>query len=1009
MDPIAAVSLVATVCQLIDFSAKVVSYTHEIYKSANGSLTVDNELSQAASHIFDLSEKLHPDGETAPTCHTRDEQALVDICNSCNVVATELYEKLGKLRDNEAASTWTSFKKAIRHAWSDKERVELSRRLSALRGALELNVLVNLRQNLETHFEDFGEGLREIARIATTLEENQTEASRELQDHTVEITQLISRSEEANGHHHKETRELIIQAIEEMKTPSGRRRSIQQFPGLIPALKVAERDIILSCESWVLKGLTFLSITDRYDDVEEAHLQTFEWIFERRPSKNRPGDDDKKIATKKWSNFVDWLRGGQGVYWINGKAASGKSTLMRYIYDHGQTHKELCAWSKDVPLATAGFFFWLAGTTMQKSQFGLLRGLLHEILRQHRRLIPIIFPDEWDSIHTQTLNASKVIDAFAPTLAKVKRACMLLVKQTMVPMKFCFFVDGLDEYDGDHEEIAELFKSVASLPNVKVCISSRPLLVCEDTYRGSPSLRLQDLTLQDIELYTTEKLQMNSKFQRLAIQEPEQAPILILEIVMKADGVFLWVKLVVASLLAGLRNRDELSDLHQRLLALPKGLEELYEYMLRVRIESFYENQASQIFQLVHAVDEPHSSISLALAMDEKLHKTIYTRESSLSATEISDRCEMVSDRLKSRCAGLLEIRGVHEDSCNMGTVQYMHRTVRDFLEIPNTWSFLISATAGTNFRPHKYVLKSILLYQRLVPKRYNGPGLLSTARQVLNSAKEACMDVDDPQDPLGPLLSTLNISLSAEYSEKGYIASDPPHWSGPVDFENATQWPDSFVSAAVKYGLISYLEEQLNKRQDFLIKKPGRPLLDIAICAQQGNMPPVPLSQKKNMATLLLNAGADPNQIFGGGAVWQNFIIHATAKAPYFSSEGLEILLEIQEELVKFGASFAGVVNTLDGQIRWGRMIYKLFHKLSPERTEKVIASIQGADTVVVRPLSPKSPHLMPGNHLNATVSKSEIHSGGEDGSTSDGGNSNLKKESSIARRIRGWRRSMQ
>lgn len=175
-----------------------------------------------------------------------------------------------------------------------------------------------------------------------------------------------------------------------MGTPSGRRQSIHKFPGLIPALKVAERDITLACENSILKGLTFSTITDRYDEVEAAHLQTFEWIFERSPFKaGQP--NARKIETKRWSNFVDWLRYGRGIYWINGKAASGKSTLMRYIYDHGQTHKELFAWSKDVSLATAGFYFWLAGTSMQKSQYGLLRGLLHEILRRHRKLIPITF------------------------------------------------------------------------------------------------------------------------------------------------------------------------------------------------------------------------------------------------------------------------------------------------------------------------------------------------------------------------------------------------------------------------------------------------------------------------------------------------------------------------------------------------------------------------------------------------------------------------------------------
>jgi hypothetical protein len=90
-----------------------------------------------------------------------------------------------------------------------------------------------------------------------------------------------------------------------------------------------------------------------------------------------------------------------------------------------------------------------------------------------------------------------------------------------------------------------------------------------------------------------------------------------------------------------------------------------------------------QIFPLVLAAYEPLTPLSRALALDEKLHITLYTREGFLTEAEISEKCEIMSDRLKSRCAGLIEIRGVHEEASNLGTVQYMHRILRDFLKVP--------------------------------------------------------------------------------------------------------------------------------------------------------------------------------------------------------------------------------------------------------------------------------------------------------------------------------------
>jgi hypothetical protein len=76
-------------------------------------------------------------------------------------------------------------------------------------------------------------------------------------------------------------------------------------------------------------------------------------------------------------------------------------------------------------------------------------------------------------------------------------------------------------------------------------------MVFQDTFRRCPSLLLQDLTKADIERYVTEKFDRNNAFKILMEREPELAAILIKKVVENADGVFLWVRLVVISLLTG--------------------------------------------------------------------------------------------------------------------------------------------------------------------------------------------------------------------------------------------------------------------------------------------------------------------------------------------------------------------------------------------------------------------------------------------------------------------------
>lgn len=78
--------------------------------------------------------------------------------------------------------------------------------------------------------------------------------------------------------------------------------------------------------------------------------------------------------------------------------------------------------------------------------------------------------------------------------------------QIVIPIKMCFLIDGLDEFDGDHEEMGMLFQQISISKNVKVCLSSRPWVVFEQLFNTSPMLRLHLLTYDDIERYVGDKL-----------------------------------------------------------------------------------------------------------------------------------------------------------------------------------------------------------------------------------------------------------------------------------------------------------------------------------------------------------------------------------------------------------------------------------------------------------------------------------------------------------------------
>lgn len=138
----------------------------------------------------------------------------------------------------------------------------------------------------------------------------------------------------------------------------------------------------------VLNSLSFRSKTERQQGVVEAHRRTFDLIFQR----NRHKD-------VRWDSFVDWLESGDGLYWITGKAGSGKSTLMKYIFNNPKRERYLSTWAGSSTLCTAEFYFWSAGTALQKSEVGLLRSILGTILEFNRAIIADIFPKQWSEAY----------------------------------------------------------------------------------------------------------------------------------------------------------------------------------------------------------------------------------------------------------------------------------------------------------------------------------------------------------------------------------------------------------------------------------------------------------------------------------------------------------------------------------------------------------------------------------------------------------------------------------
>ena len=604
------------------------------------------------------------------------------------------------ISNNSKTRRWQNVRAALMTVWKADKLEAISKQLDLYRSELILRILVILEARNASQAAHLDNRLDRIERSnqqvieVIAINQTKTEAA-----HEIKATEIVNTQHHALDAQQRQaktiaailtfkdgtTKVLSTNALEEdrllyksnFQTALTLRREVKGGP-YNDSIDTAETANLVTFAGGqrILNMLFFRHMDHRHEEVAAAYQKTFDWIF------------DDETSDVPWDNFVDWLKSGYGCYWIDGKAGSGKSTLMKYIFGHEKTRTMLQNWAGRRELALSSFYFWNIGSPLQKSQLGLLRALLFSLLESRPRLIPLAFP----GLCRAALNEKA--DLSDPTLVELKQAVSLLVQQTKNTMRLCFVIDGIDEYDGDHAEISLFLKSLAACDNVKMIVSSRPIPACVEVFSPLPHLRLQDLTYDDIQVYVRNTLRGHPNMKKLESRNRAQVEALVAEITRKASGVFLWVILVVKSLLEGLRNHDRIEDLETRLQELPADLESLYQHMLD-NMRPSYRKQAEHMLQIVlRSLDiqrETHllTALQFSFAEDYDYEDVISAPIVPISEMERRDRQEEIEGRIRSRCCGLLELHGrPHRKLAITATVEptvgFLHKTVVEFLRQPH-------------------------------------------------------------------------------------------------------------------------------------------------------------------------------------------------------------------------------------------------------------------------------------------------------------------------------------
>ncbi|KAK4033781.1 hypothetical protein C8A01DRAFT_39751 [Parachaetomium inaequale] len=611
-EAVAALSLAANVLQVTDFGIRFVSTAWNIWRSGPESIEAFAALQALSQDLKSVSVQLQTGQNAVQTDHlAASDKGIFEAARECSNAAQEILDRLDKLGlQSTPARKRDAARASFKLLWKSDDIKALQARFEGIRNQLTLNLAASLRGYAMQSLELQDNILQQLSKIQADNDDRKTQKDelpkkRKGFGSTVVGYLAFRRDQSESAALEADLRDALLGAVYGRKPPA-----LDTVDDMESKLNVTS-DRSCALRTQLLSSLYYDEMGDRVGTVSEAHDSTFRWIFDE-PGQDRP-----------WTDLGKWLQSDDQLYWITGKAGSGKSTLMKFISQprtQGQASDEpaearclqhLRRWSDGQPLTVASFYFWAAGTKLQTSKAGLYRTLLCQILEEHTDVIPLVFPERWEALCL--FNEDPKALAEDELQHSLTRALLLLAKTT----KICLFVDGLDEFDGDHGNLIELLTRIIDGTSIKICVASRPWVVFEEALKNKPSLRLEDFTFNDIKEYVTSRFHGDSNFEQLWRREFEFADRLVERVVRKAAGVFLWVNLVVSSLLNGMKHGDRVSDLQRRLDSLPPDLEDLYERILD-NLDPFYFEHAAQYFSLMGACQEPPSALLFSLADEDK-------------------------------------------------------------------------------------------------------------------------------------------------------------------------------------------------------------------------------------------------------------------------------------------------------------------------------------------------------------------------------------------------------
>ncbi|KAK1959648.1 hypothetical protein LY78DRAFT_685756 [Colletotrichum sublineola] len=393
-ESIAAFALAGNILQFTEFAAKFANKCIEIHRAGGSAPDELRELHDFVTRQQTTSQRLHI-SEAERTKLLPEHTEVLRVSDQCSKKFSEILGTLDRIGLKGNKTAWGTVTAAFKATWNEKKIEGLRSDVMLFNQGLQTALLRSLRdfaikseaqqKAILGKLDSIQDGAENHTSSSSSdnIEGGETSWDKPGDAMIAFVTRTINaKSGERLSSAHR-LRDAIIRRI--LSTPE----STVHLVGGEPLTAESPNGRQEELQAAFLASFVYNVMDDRHTRITKAHEDTFRWLFQC-PSEN----------TTKWANFKDWLESDASLYWITGKAGSGKSTLMKFICDaeippqiqvednaspstatQGRCYPHLLNWAKDRPLIIASFYFWASGSDMESSPMGLCQSLVFQILQ----------------------------------------------------------------------------------------------------------------------------------------------------------------------------------------------------------------------------------------------------------------------------------------------------------------------------------------------------------------------------------------------------------------------------------------------------------------------------------------------------------------------------------------------------------------------------------------------------------------------------------------------------